>query len=140
MVANAKISSGTTGASTVEFIADCPAAVAVDALVYVTGPSVLGVVQVDIIDVTVVAKMPAIGIVIQKITSTSCRVLTQGEVTPALTLVPGKRYFAGPTGSLAVVMPTPTVSGIAFSQPVGYAIDTNRLLFDPEKIPIIRKG
>jgi len=138
VVANAKVSSDPAGASTVEFVADCPASVVVDDLVYVTGPAISGVIQVDIVDVTLVAKMPAIGIVIEKITSTSCRVLTQGEVTPTLTLVPGKRYFAGASGSLAVAMPTPATSGIAFSQPVGYAIDTNRLLFDPEKIPIIR--
>lgn len=140
MVANAKISPGATGVSTVEFVADCPVPVAVDDLVYVTGPSVLGVVQVGIVDITDRAKMPAIGIVIEKMTSTSCRVLTQGEVSSTITLIPGKRYFASDTGSITEIRPIPAVGGIAFVQPVGYAIDTNRLLFDPEKIPIISIG
>ena len=140
MVANTKISSAPVGASTVQFIADCPSSIVVDDLVYVTGPSILGVVQVDLVDITVTATMPAIGIVIEKITSTNCRVLTHGEVTPAIVLVPGKRYFAGTGGELVVARPTPGIGSIAFVQPVGYAIDTTRLLFNPEKIPIITIG
>ncbi len=140
MVANTKISSAPVGASTVQFLADCPASIAVDDLVYVTGPSVLGVVQVDLVDITITATMPAIGIVVEKLASTSCRVLTQGEVTPAIVLVPGKRYFAGSSGGLVVNRPIPSAGGIAFVQPVGYAIDTTRLLFDPEKLPIRTNG
>lgn len=140
MVANAKISSSAPGATTVEFIAGCPASVAVDDLVYTTGPAILGVAQVDVIDVTDVSKMPAIGIVIAKITSTTCKVITLGEISPGMALIPGRRYFAGANGSLDLAMPSPTLGGIAFSQPVGYAIDTNRLLFNPELTPIIRKG
>lgn len=139
MVANAKINLG-KGVSTVEFVADCPAPVAVDDLVYVTGPSVLGVVQVDIVDIADRNKMPAIGIVVEKLTSTHCRVLIQGEFTPTTTLTPGKRYFASATGSITEVRPVPAANGIAFVQPVGYAIDTSRLVFDPEKIPIITIG
>lgn len=124
----------------IEFLADCPPSTLLDDLVYVTGPSVLGVVQVATADVTVVAKMPAIGIVTEKISSTRVKVLTVGEHTPGFALTPGRRYFVGPTGQLALTMPTPAVGGIAFSQPVGHAIDTNRLIFNPELIPIIRKG
>jgi hypothetical protein len=140
VVANAKINFGTSGASTVEFVADCPAPVAVDDLVYVTGPEVLGVVQIDTVDITDSGTMPAIGIVVEKPTPITCRVITMGEVTPLLLLTPGKRYFVSVTGGLTAAIPTPGGGNKQMVQVVGYAIATNRLIVLPNMMPVKKLG
>jgi hypothetical protein len=126
--------------ATSEFTADCPSTVAVDDLVYVTGPEVSDVVQVDTVDVSDSATMPAIGIVTEKFTATTCHVVTMGEVTPALSLTPGKRYFVSSTGTLTLSVPSPPSGNRQMVQVVGYAIATNRLIVLPNMMPVKKLG
>jgi len=123
-----------------QFDADCPAATLVEDLVFVTGPAIGNIIQVDTVDITVVSTMPAIGIVVKKITSTRCRVRTSGEFTISLTLVPGKTYYVGATGQPSLVIPALSPGEVKVFQPIGYAIDTNSLLIKPDLKPIVRKG
>lgn len=122
----------------IEFEANCPASIAVDDLVYITGPSVSGLFQVDKVDPTNRAKMPAIGIVTDKITPIKCVVVTIGEVVPGFSLVAGQRYFVGSDGKPSDSMPTPVGTEMA-KQIVGYALDTNKLLMLPNLDPIFRR-
>lgn len=123
------------------FDAGCPAYVAIDDLVYVTGPSIAGLVQVDRVDITNSATMPAIGIVTEKVTTTRCKVVVVGEVNPSITLTPGKRYFASSTGAITVTVPTPSGPGAqAMVQAIGYAIDTDRLMMLPNLMPVRKLG
>ena len=110
--------------------ADCSAAEAVGDCVYVSADAVSGVIQVRKVDVTDSAKMPAIGMILDKATSTTCTVALLGTVPvgalPAF--VPGKRYFVGASSKPVAVPPaTPPV----LVQVVGIALDSGRLLFNP---------
>lgn len=125
-----------------EFSADCPDTVVLDDLVYVTGPSAGGVIQVDTVDITDKSTMPAIGIVAEKITTTRIRVITLGEVAPSMALTPGQSYFVGGSGKPVVSggMPVPSVGGRVCWQPIGYALDTHVLVMMPNLRPAVKRG
>ena len=129
-----------SGTGFVEYEANCPSSVAVDDFVYITGPTVAGVIQVDTVDVTDLSTMPAFGIVIDKTTPTICTVRVSGEVVPADVLTPGKRYFVGSDGKPSDTMPTPSSGGKAAAQAAAYALDSNILLLTLDQIPIVRVG
>lgn len=118
--------------------ADCPSAVAVGDLVYVTGTEVGGVVQVDQVDPALRAKMPAIGIVTVKSTATRCTVHKLGLVAPSVALTAGSRYFVGSAGTLSPSPPPRTGPGTeTIVQTVGYAVKSNQLLFNPGDLSIL---
>ena len=129
-----------SGTGFIEYEASCPATVAVDDFVYVTGPSVGGKIQIDTVDITSTATMPAIGIVIDKITPLLCVVRVSGEVVPAAVLTPGKRYFIDSGGKPTETVPSPPTGGKAGVQAAAYALDTNRLLLTLDQMPIFRVG
>lgn len=63
-----------------------------------------------------VTTIPAIGIVTQKLTTTSCRVLTYGKYETAIGgLIKSKKVFLGTNGK-----PTTTVPTAGYIQPIGY--------------------
>lgn len=107
--------------------AGCLASDAVGDFVYAT-PPVLGVPQVAKADILSLSKMPSIGVIIQKLTATTCIVLYEGIWTPGPVLVPNKRYWIGSTGTFTDVRP----AAPAFLQLVAQAIDDTRLLVKPE--------
>lgn len=129
-----------SGGGFVEFEANCPSSAAVDDFVYITGPSIGGILQVDTVDVTNLATMPAFGIVIDKTTPILCTVRVSGEVVPANVLVPGKRYFIDVDGKPSDTIPTPDPGGKAAIQVAAYALDTNRLLLTLNHVPLVRTG
>ena len=111
--------------------ADCPASISVDDLVYVSGTEVGGIVQVDLADPVIMAKMPAVGIVTVKSTATRCTVHKLGLVTPSVGLIAGARYYVGLTGVLSLDPPFQTDPEIEIIiQTVGYAVKSNQLLFN----------
>ena len=124
------------------FTADCPSATAVGDFVYITGAAVSGIRQVDTVDITVVATMPAIGVVISKATTTRCTVQTGGEITTVAPLTVGKVYYVGADGTPVLVggFPTLTIGEIAVFQDIGYAVDTNVLVVLPSLKPVVRRG
>lgn len=119
------ITSGSSGGSS--FPADCQATDAVGEFVYVTSAAIMGIPQVSKCDITVAGKFPAIGLIVDKPSATTCIVQVLGEATisPA-TLVPGKAHFVGFDAKPTAVPPVPGV-GFSAIQPVGTALDTGIL-------------
>lgn len=113
------------------FQADCLATDAVGNWVYITGDDVSGIFQVTKVDVTDKSTLPAIGVIVEKTTSTRCRVQTYGEVTGLGTLTPGSRYFIGTDSNISTSLPTPPALGTATMQVVGVAISAEILLVLP---------
>ncbi len=130
------------------FDANCPAALAVGDFVYITGVSVGGVFQVDRAEPkspgTANAKMPSLGVVLSKASSTDC--LVHGGVgivsstVLGVILSPESRYFVGFNGRVSSSIPIPDPSGFALVQVVGVALDTSRLLLAPNFHLVRRRG
>jgi hypothetical protein len=121
------------------FQADCLAGDVVGAFVYITGASIATIPQVTTVDIKVSGKYPAVGMILEKSTSTRCLVIVFGEVvvSPA-TLTPGKHYWIGTSGLLSATLPAPGVGERVATQLAGYAIDAGRLLISPERRVTIR--
>lgn len=124
----------------VDYDANCPAATDVDDFVYVIGPSSGGYLQVDTVDVADISTIPAFGVVIEKTTSTICKVRVSGEIQPVSALTPGSRYFVGSDGKPTDTLPTALVGGKVAVQQIGYALDTSSLRLTLDQIPIIKIG
>ena len=129
-----------SGSTFIEYEANCPSAAAVDDFVYITGPSIGGMLQVNTVDIKNTQTMPAFGIIVDKTTPILCTVRVSGEVVPANVLTPGKRYFIDQAGKPSDTMPTPDPGGKAAVQAAAYALDTNRLLLTLDVVPLIRTG
>ena len=112
--------------------ADCTAGEAVGDCVYIAADAVLGVVQVRKVDVLVPAKMPAVGVIRDKPTATTCTViyLDALEVGALPAFVPGARYFAGTSGQPVSV---PPITPGALVQVIGLALESGRLLVNPSQ-------
>lgn len=113
-----------------EFVAGCPATMTVGKWVYISGPSISGVYQVKAVDISDPIKVPAVGVVVEKLSSTSCRVMWEGEVTGVFSsLTPRRVYFIQSDGSIGIV---PPASGSGYYvQRVGLALDFGTLLVTP---------
>ncbi len=109
-----------------QFDSACQAGDAVGNLVYSLADD-----EVETIDITDSAKMPAVGIILEKITATTCVVQTFGAYDSA-GLTPGNRYWAGPAGTPTNVIPTASPGGIAILQVIGFAHTPDELFLDPE--------
>lgn len=96
----------------------CLAGDAVGDLVYVSGVPVGGVMQVAKADPNAAGKHPATGVIIQKLTSTTC-ILQCHCITPDLYggLTIGKLYWLGPAGTpvLTPVAAAPQAIGVSIS-------------------------
>jgi hypothetical protein len=134
------ISSGSfvPGDATVTFSAVCPSSLIVGDVVYISGDKTGGFYQVDKVDITSFLKMPAAGIVVQKLTSTSAVIMCSGEVTGTFTgLIPGKTYFINTSSQISTVAPGAPIVGVRFVQSVGYALSSDTLFIDLHS-PMIR--
>lgn len=94
---------------------------------YVTGPEVGGALQVAKADLSTIAKMPAIGVLLSKATPTSGVAVLSGFFTPGFALTPNARMWIGPTGVLVGTRP----AAPAFLQVMGRAVDAARVLISP---------
>lgn len=114
------------------FVADCSVAEDVGDCVYVSGEALAGVIQVRRADITDSAKMPAVAIIVEKPTGTTCIAVYIGAypvgVLPAF--LPGKKYFVGAAAKPVAVPPSPP----ALLQIIGVALDSGRLLFNPSPV------
>ena len=99
-------------------------------IVYITGDSVLGVIQVSTADITDYSKMPGVGAIISKSSPTDCMILRYGILNVA-GLIPGKIYFLNFDGTPTVAKPVATGSQKIFIQVVGVAMDSSRLFLNP---------
>ena len=94
--------------------------------VYVSGPAVSGTMQVAKADITTIAKMPAIGVLLSKDTATTGVAILEGFYDVALP--PGAtRVWVGASGALVATPPTAP----AFIESMGIAVDGGRALVRP---------
>lgn len=110
------------------FEAGCGISDQVGDLVNITGDDIAGVFQVGQMDVFDGATFPVVGIIAEKLTGTSCFVVTQGIfITTGLT--PGKRYWVGIDGALTDTFPA-VPGNRNHTQVVGKALSDTELLID----------
>ncbi len=121
------------------FAADCLVSDVVGMFVYVTGPAILEIPQVTCTDITTTGKYPAVGVIIEKSTSTRCFVQVLGELDTSA-LDPGKTYFVGADGFMTSLPPIPTPLGKVAVQAIGVALDTGRLLLNVHPAIFLRSG
>lgn len=109
------------------FDAACSASEAVGDPVYHTGSVSGGLAVVALSDRTDPAKLPAVGIVEVKPTSTTCKVRNDGPTTSIYTgLTPGSHYFVSDAAGVSTVIPA---SGTGeFVQHLGTALTSTELL------------
>lgn len=120
------------------FEADCLAGVVVGDFVRVAA-SLSGVPQVAKVDITVRGQYPALGVIVEKSSSTKCLVVASGEIITS-GLTPGATYWVGLDSRLSATPPVPTIGGIAACQVVGHALTPTQIVIAPNLTPIIRTG
>jgi len=120
---------GPTGVLTLTVEANCLATDAVDDCVYITGDAVLSIYQVSKCDITDALKVPAVGIIVAKASSTECTVMLAG-VIPYAGLTPGKLHFVSASGTLTATRPSPS-GGNVHVQPMGKALSSTRFALLP---------
>lgn len=120
-----------------KIIAGCQATDAVGDFVSIISDAVLGVMQVEKVDVTDLSTMPAIGVIDKKLSATDCLVQVSGTfITTGLTA--GAPYLIGIDSQLSITPPVPALTGLAVAQGVGSAISSTKLLLGFDLIRIKR--
>jgi hypothetical protein len=115
-------------ASTDTFSATCPISCETGTWVYAAGPKIGDVYQVDTVDPSDTLKVPAIGIVINKPTTTTAVVQWRGMLRGSfLSIGIRKVCYVGLDG---FTTDTPVVSP-NYSQVVGSSVDTNEIVVRP---------
>lgn len=121
-------------------LANCQVSDGVGSLVYISGDRVGMYYQVATVDPSDRLKMPAVGVIIQKITPTTCVVQTGGDIDGVYTgLTPGELLFAGDGGGLDDEMPVPSGSP-RYVQTVGVSLGNNVFRFTPDLIMTRRRA
>ena len=105
------------------FEANCLVGDLVNQFVRVVG-NTLGVPDVTKVDPSDASKMPAVGLIVQKPTSTTCLVQVTGQTTTFSPVIAGSFYYVGVTTFPVTVAPALP----AIQQVVGVGLDTARLL------------
>lgn len=122
-------------------LADCQAADGVGSLVYITGDRVGEFYQVATADPSDRVKMPAVGMIVQKMTSTTCVVQFRGDVEDVYSaLTPGELLFAGDGGGLDDEMPVPSGGSPRYVQSVGASIASNVVRLEPNMMMTRRRA
>jgi len=109
----------------------CTSAEVVGDLVYISGNRVGSDYSVRKAVNTDVTKLPAIAVVISKISTTRALIQFQGEVSIYSGLTPGHLYWVGDSGQPTSVPPVPSGAGVKkYWQPIGVATDSGRMRLD----------
>lgn len=110
----------------ITFPATCDSAAVVGDLVYVSAAS-----MVRGVDYTDPSKMPAVGCIVSKQSTTTCTVQTAGVLSGVYSgLAPGSMYYTGP-GQRPVLLPAPSVGQTLYLQALGVALDASTLVISP---------
>jgi hypothetical protein len=112
-------------AANAAFQAVCDANVEVGSVVYVSG-QIDQTPVVSASDNRSIVGFPARGVVVTKLSQTTCTVQTSGTVLLP-NLVAGSTYWVGTEGSLVNVVPTPSGSTV-YVQVVGFAATSTKLV------------
>lgn len=128
----AGISLALSGVSSDIVAANCLASDTEGKLICNNGDSVGGVLQVTTADPYTNTKIPAIGVIISKSSSTDCRVQIAGRITVLSGLTPGKLYWLNTNGTATTTVPTGP--GTRYVHAVGVALAANVLLWRPQDV------
>lgn len=128
----------TPGDATVTFTAITPSSVAAGDVVYISGDAVGGLHQVDKVDIFTTTKMAAVGVVTQKLTSTTGIVMCAGEVSGLYTgLTPNAILFPDASSRLSETAPGSPAVGIVNVQPMAHVL-TSDTIFIRVEVPTRR--
>jgi hypothetical protein len=106
----------------------CQATDDVGHAVYVSGDKVGSLLQVTKADVDNPSKMPAIGLIVEKLSTTDCLVQLFGEVEDVYTgLTPNLSLFVGTDSRLTHVRPARPSAGTRYVQVLARALASNLL-------------
>lgn len=133
MLGPTEVVGGGGGADPGLFSATCAASVAVGQFVKLDGTAGPGV---EPADAFFVAKIPSIGVVVDKPTTTSCSVRTLGAAAVFSGLLAGKVYWLNALGTIDAAPPVAPLGTVRFAQAVGYALDSTTLMVDVD--PTVR--
>lgn len=122
---------GGGGGAVTAAVAICDASDAVNDLVYISGPKVGAAIRVSKVDITDQGKMPSIGAIQSKSTSTDCVVFLRGTLTVS-GASDGDQMFAGVNGEIAVGGPGRPSSGFRTYQHVGFGTATDTIQLNPD--------
>ena len=100
--------------------------------VYVMGNKVGAFYQVTKTDISTDAKVPAIGVIVRKQTSTFCTVQTTGLVRNLLTnLTPNATVFVGDDSRATETIPPRPLAGYKYIQIVGRSMSETEFILSP---------
>lgn len=113
--------------------ASCSVSDSLGACVYIYGDYVGDFYQVRTCDPLDIAKMPAVGIIVEKYTTTDCSVQLMGEIPSGLYagLTPNSPLFVGLDGQPTHVSPLHPTGGTVYIHRIGEASSTSVPLFWP---------
>lgn len=123
------------------FMATVPPGLSVGDCVYVSGPKVGDLCQVDRADPADILKMPAIGVLIAMAISGQGEVQFLGEMLGVYSgLNVRKSLFVDEAGRLSEAPPAAAPGGYAYVQALGYSIDLTSLILVPSFTMVKRTG
>lgn len=121
-------------------LASCEASDGVGSLVYIKGPPVGDKYTVETADPSDFNKMPAIGMIIQKPSSTECFIQFRGQVRGVYAgLTPGELLFVDDSGLLAADPPDPEAGTPKFMQNVGVSLADDVIELSPNRVMAKRR-
>jgi hypothetical protein len=109
------------------FSATCAAGVLVGQFVRLTGAPGPAV---EAADAYLQAKIPGIGVVVDKPTLVTCSIRTLGSAAVFSGLTPGKVYWLNTAGGISPAPPVAALGTVRYAQAVGYALDATTLMVD----------
>lgn len=119
--------------------ARCNTSDVVGDLVFVNGSFVGGLPNISKADVSNRVFMPVIAVITAKSDSTHCTIQFSGNVTSIYSgLTIGRVYFVGTDGRPSVTPPAAGMSGKAYVQAIGVAIDPSVLRLNPSTEMVVR--
>lgn len=107
--------------------ATCTASESVGDLVYISGPKSGADYSVSKVDIANYAKMPAVAVVVYKITATRAVIQFGGETGLFSGLTPGKVYWVSDAGVPTATPPTVTAGQRKYWQSIGVAVDSGKI-------------
>jgi len=120
------------------FKAACDTSDSVGDAAYTSGDTLGGLPQVRKVDVDDSAKRPGVGVIIRKLTSTTCIVQIGGIVRNVFSgLTPGKHLFISTSGQIEQAPPAVPTVGTRVVQAVGYALASDIVVIQV-MVPTIR--
>ena len=101
--------------------------------VYISGPRVGNLYQVDKADITDPMKIPAVGLIVSKRSPTEASVRWEGPIEGIFTgLVPRRVYYLNTSGTIDLVVPAPGLGQSLYVQRLGVALAADVLLVKAE--------